>query len=139
MMRTTQRLRCTTLLRLLPVCVGLALIAYVAARVGLREIVAMLESLRWSIPPVLTIYAGHQMARAAALTWCIDKRRTLRFVDALGIRLSGEAIEFLTFSGPFVSEPTKAWLLQRTGLDASEGIAATLTEYLASTVAAATT
>jgi uncharacterized protein (TIRG00374 family) len=52
------------------------------------------------------------------------------FADAFSIRLSGEAVEFLTFSGPFLAEPAKAWLLHRRGLTPSEGFAATLIEYL---------
>jgi hypothetical protein len=139
MMKMTHRPTAATLMRLVPVGVGLTLTGYLAARLGLREILVMLGGLRWSIVPVLALYAGHQMSRAAALTCCVEKRRALRFVNALSVRLSGEAVEFLTFTGPIVSEPTKAWLLQRSGLDASEGLAATLTEYLASTVAAAMT
>ncbi|MCK7498465.1 MAG: lysylphosphatidylglycerol synthase domain-containing protein [Comamonadaceae bacterium] len=49
------------------------------------------------------------------------------FLDALWIRLSGDAIHSLTFSGPFLSEPTKAWLLKRRGLSLAEGFAGTLT------------
>ncbi len=135
----TRQLGVRTLVRLVPLCVGLTLIAYLATRLGLREILGMFSDLRWSIAPVLSLYAGHQVTRAAALTWCVARPRALRFVDAFGIRLSGEAVEFLTFTGPLMSEPTKAWLLQRSGLDVSEGLAATLTEYLASTVAAAVT
>jgi hypothetical protein len=125
--------------RLLPLGLGLALIAYVARRLGVRDIIGMLGHLRWSVAPVLTLYAGHQMARAAALTWCVAPRYGLGFFDALWIRLAGEAVEFLTFTGPIVAEPTKAWLLQRQGLEVSEALAATLLEYLASTVAAAMT
>jgi hypothetical protein len=125
--------------RLIPIAFGLALLAYVTRRLGWREIVGTLANLRWSIAPVLALYAGHQMARAAALMWCVAPRRVLGFADALWIRLAGEAVEFLTFTGPIASEPTKASLLRRCGLDLPEGLAATLTEYLASTVAAAVT
>jgi hypothetical protein len=36
----------------------------------------------------------------------------LRYRDALAIRLSGEAIQSLTLTGPVLAEPTKAWLLE---------------------------
>jgi uncharacterized membrane protein YbhN (UPF0104 family) len=52
------------------------------------------------------------------------------FGDLLRIRLSGEAVQFLTFTGPFLAEPSKAWLLERRGLALSEGFAATTAEYL---------
>jgi lysylphosphatidylglycerol synthase-like protein len=124
-------------LRVVWLSAGLALLAWITARSGLRQIAGMLIDLRWSIVTVVTLYAGHQCARAAALTLCVAPNRALRFVDAVSIRLAGEAVEFLTFAGPLVSEPTKAMLLQQRGLDVCEGFAATLTEYLASVVAAA--
>lgn len=54
----------------------------------------------------------------------------LRYGDALAIRLSGEAVQSLTFTGPALSQPTKAWLLAGYGLSLKEGFAATITEYL---------
>jgi hypothetical protein len=54
--------------------------------------------------------------------------RQLGFLDALWIRLSGEAVQFLTFTGPFLAEPAKAWLLKGRGLSAIEGFAAALTD-----------
>jgi hypothetical protein len=57
--------------------------------------------------------------------------------EALWIRFSGEAVQFLTFTGPFLAEPAKAWLLKGRGLTAAEGFAATLTEYLVYTFGAA--
>ena len=95
--------------------------------------------MRWSLVPVLLLYTGHEMSRATALMWCVRSQNALSFVEAFLIRLSGEAVECLTFTGPMLSEPMKAWLLQRTGLELSEGLSATLTEYLASMVTGAVT
>jgi hypothetical protein len=117
-------------------CMGLALLVYVTRQLGFHAIVAMLFGLRWSVLPVLLLYAGHHMARALALVRCVRQDGGLTFRDALWVRMSGEAVEYMTFSGPLLAEPTKAWLLGRRGLDVSEGLAATLAEYLASTVAA---
>jgi hypothetical protein len=58
------------------------------------------------------------------------RRHVLRYRDALAIRLSGEAIQSLTLTGPVLAEPTKAWLLETRGLTLKEGFAATITEYL---------
>jgi hypothetical protein len=46
------------------------------------------------------------------------------------IRLSEEAIQFLTSTGPFLAEPAKVWLLQRRGLSTRHAVAATVSEYL---------
>jgi lysylphosphatidylglycerol synthase-like protein len=117
-------------------CLGLALLVYITKRLGFREIVAMLFGLRWSVFPVLLLYAIHHATRALALVRCVRQQGRLTFLDALWVRMSGEAVEYLTFSGPLLAEPTKAWLLGRRGLEVSEGLAATLAEYLASSVAA---
>lgn len=39
-------------------------------------------------------------------------------------------MQSLTFTGPLLSEPTKAWRLEGQGLTLKEGFAATITEYL---------
>jgi hypothetical protein len=135
----TRKTVCATAVRLVPLGFGLALLASVVTRLGVHGILRMLADMRWSLVPVLLLYAGHQMARAMALMWCVRSRNAFGFVEALWIRLSGEAVECLTFTGPMLSEPTKAWLLQRTGFELSEGLSATLTEYLASMVAGAVT
>src|SRR5262245_19386190 len=137
--KTTVRSAWTSAVHLLPLGIGLALLCLVARRFGVREILRLLVQVRWSLVPVLALYACHQLARAAALMLSVRSRTAFRFAEAVWIRLSGEAIECLTLTGPLLSEPTKAWLLQRTGLQMTEGLAATLTEYLSSMVAAATT
>ena len=126
-------------LRLLPLALGAALLTFVIRQLGVHQIGVMLARLRWTFLPVLAIYAAHQTARAAALCFCVTRRHALRFRDALWIRLAGEAVEFLTFTGPLLSEPTKGWLLQQRGHDRATGLACTLTEYFSSTVVASMT
>ena len=135
----TRKAALATAVRIVPLGFGLALLACVATRLGVHGILRMLADMRWSLVPVLLLYTGHEMSRATALMLCVRSRNAFGFVEAFWIRLSGEAVECLTFTGPMLSEPTKAWLLQRTGLELSEGLSATLTEYLASMVAGAVT
>lgn len=118
--------------RSLLLALGCALLVWVTARLGWRSIVAMLIDLRWTLLPAVALYAGHQVMRAIALTLCTIRPGSLPVLDAVAVRLAGEAIQYLTFSGPVVAEPTKAWLLSRRGLTTWEGLAATLAEYLAS-------
>lgn len=80
--------------------------------------------------PVLLLGGVHHATRALALHACVLRPGVLRYRDALAIRLSGEAIQSLTFTGPVLSQPTKAWLLEGHGLTLKEGFAATITEYL---------
>jgi hypothetical protein len=109
---------------------GTALLVVLLWRLGPAEILATLGQIGWYFVPILLVGGAHQAMRALALTVCILQRGTLRYRDALAIRLSGEAVQTLTLTGPVLAEPTKAWLLERRGLTFKEGFAATLTEYL---------
>lgn len=117
---------------------GLALLVYLVLQLGLAAVLEMLGRIGWTAVPIALVYAVFQSLRAVALARSVTSDRSLRFRDALWIRLSGEAVQFLTFTGPFLAEPAKALLLKGRGLKATEGFAATLTEYLSYTFMAAT-
>src|SRR5438874_2587361 len=53
------------------------------------------------------------------------------------MRLSGEAVQFLTFTGPFLAEVAKALLLRTRGLTVPQAFAATISEYLVYTFTSA--
>jgi hypothetical protein len=125
------------LIRILLLALGVALLVWLVVRLGAGEILALLVRIRWNFLLVLLLYAAHQAARALALVQCVPPGHALGYGDALAIRLSGEAVQYLTFSGPILSEPTKAILLKRHGLTAWQGLAVTLGEYLASSLVAA--
>jgi len=97
---------------------------------GPSEIFDLLRRIGWSSIPIFLLYAAHHATRALALYSCVLQRGVVGYGDALAIRLSGEAIQSLTFTGPLLAEPTRAWLLERRGLTLKEGFAATITEYL---------
>ena len=116
---------------------GLALFIYLLVQLGVAAVLSMLGRIGWGAVGIAAAYAVYQSLRAAALSASVPTGRTLPFRDSLWIRLSGEAVQFLTFTGPFLAEPAKALLLKGRGLSAVEGFAATLTEYLAYTITAA--
>jgi hypothetical protein len=89
----------------------------------------MLVRVGWGGPVIVGLYAAHVGCRAAALWRSVIGGR-VRYVDVLRIRLSGEAVEMLTFTGPFLAEPTKGWLLKQRGLSTASAFAAAATEYL---------
>jgi hypothetical protein len=120
------------MVRLALLGIGLALFGYLFVRLGPHAILEMLGRIGWEAFAIAGIYAVYQSLRAAALSASVVGRRRLAWRDALWIRLSGEAIQFLTFTGPFLAEPAKAMLLKSRGLTAAGGFAATLTEYFAS-------
>jgi hypothetical protein len=124
-------------LRLIFLAGGIAVFVWLVVDLGPAAIVEMLGRIGWAAIPIALTYAIYQSLRAWSLSACVPRARTLRFTEALWIRLSGEAVQFLTFTGPFLAEPAKAWLLKSRGLSAIEGFAATITEYLSYTFTAA--
>ena len=125
------------MLRIVLLLAGAALLGALLWRLGPSEVLDALGRIRWYFLPVLGLGGAHQMVRALALRACVLRAGVLRYRDALAIRLSGEAIQSLTFTGPLLAEPTKAWLLARLGLTLREGFAATITEYLIYTLVTA--
>jgi hypothetical protein len=109
---------------------GVALFGYLVHQLGPGAILETLGRIGWAGPILAALYALHQMLRAMALSASVVETR-LRWRDALWIRLAGEAVQFLTFTGPFLAEPAKAFLLAGRIRGAVQGFAATLTEYLA--------
>src|SRR5438128_1612315 len=93
----------------------------------------MLQGVGWNFLAAAAIYSGHLGIRAAALWRCV-LGRPVSYGDVLRIRLSGDALETLTFTGPFLAEPAKGWLLKHRGLATADAFAAVATEYLVYTV-----
>jgi hypothetical protein len=123
--------------RLVSLLAGLALFVYLLVQLGPAAVLSMLGRIGWGAVPIGAAYAAYQLLRAAALSASVPADRAIAFRDALWIRLSGEAVQFLTFTGPFLAEPAKAMLLKGRGLSTIEGFAATITEYLAYTITSA--
>lgn len=126
----------TRTVRLAFLLFGLAVTAVLVSRAGPRFVWGLLVRTGWSLVPFMAIYAVHLCVRAAAL-WRTVPGASVRFADVLRIRLMGEAVEMLTFTGPFLAEPAKGWLLTRRGLPTRDAFAAVVIEYLLYTVASA--
>jgi hypothetical protein len=109
---------------------GAALLAVLIRQLGVSDIVDALARVGWFFVVVLLLGGLHHATRALALHECVLRPGVIRYRDALAIRLSGEAIQSLTLTGPVLAEPTKAWLLETRGLTLTEGFAATIAEYL---------
>jgi lysylphosphatidylglycerol synthase-like protein len=118
------------MLRVVLLLGGAALLVVLLWRLGPSDVVDAFRRVGWYFVLALLLGAAHQATRAVALHACVPRRHVLRYRDAVAIRLSGEAIQILTLTGPVLAEPTKAWLLETRGLTLKEGFAATITEYL---------
>jgi len=109
---------------------GCALFVYLLVRLDPAEIFSLLLGIGWYFGLIAAAYAGHQLVRAIAFWRCVTAHERSSYWDIVRIRLSGEAIQFLTSSGPFLAEPAKVWLLRRRGLSIKHAAAATVSEYL---------
>ena len=90
----------TRTVRLALLVLGLGVIALLVKRTGLRLLLRMVARIGWRFVAIVAIYALHVGLRAVAL-WRSVPRQAAAFVDVLRVRLSGEAVEMLTFTGPF--------------------------------------
>jgi hypothetical protein len=115
------------MIRAIFLLLGTLVLGVLIWQLGPGEIVRTTVQLGWHSVPILCCYLLYQAARAMAFKLSVPRSRDVPFLDALWIRLSGDAVRALTFTGPFLGEPTKAWLLKRRGLTLAEGFAGTLT------------
>ena len=118
------------MLRLVLLLGALVLLVLLVWQLGLRDVLDAFRRIGWYFLPAFVLGGAHHATRAFALRACVLRPGLLRYGDALAIRLSGEAVQSLTSTGPVLSQPTKAWLLEARGLSLQEGFAATITEYL---------
>lgn len=111
-------------------------VAVLAVRVGPGTLADMLGRIGWSFLAVSLVYTAHVGVRAVAL-WRSIVEHPLRFTEVLRVRFAGETVEVLTSTGPFLAEPSKAWLLARRGLPIASAYAGVATEYLLYTTVSA--
>jgi uncharacterized membrane protein YbhN (UPF0104 family) len=116
---------------------GCALFIYLLVRLGTAKISSLVLGVGWYFGLIAAIYAGHQLIRAIAYWKCVTASGRSSYRDIVRIRLSGEAIQFLTSTGPFLAEPSKVWLLRKRGLSTKHAVAATVLEYLIYTLTSA--
>src|SRR5438309_9106006 len=113
---------------------GLASLVALVRQVGATIVADLLRRTGPALAIVSALYLAHLAMRAAALWRSIG---ALRYADVLRVRLSGEAIEMLTFTGPFLAEPAKGWLLTKQGLSGAAAFGGVAVEYLVYTLTSA--
>jgi hypothetical protein len=119
----------TPRVRLWLLVVGLGLSFLLVRQVGAAVVLRLLTRVGWRLLIISAIYAGYVAMRAAAL-WRVMLDSPAPYLDVLRVRLSAEAIEMLTFTGPFLAEPAKGWLLIQRGTPTSAAFATVIIEYL---------
>ncbi|HZH91120.1 MAG TPA: ABC transporter permease [Pyrinomonadaceae bacterium] len=100
--------------QLVAFALGLALLVYVVKRVGVQSIFDTLARIGFGFIVLLCISGTRHFIRAIPMYLAVPPgHRHFNLWQAFTTRLSGEAISFLTFTGPILGEATKAALLRK--------------------------
>ncbi len=93
---------------------GLVLLVYVIRRVGVQPIFDALGRIGLGFFLILFMNGLRHVFRTVAMSLSIPpEHRDFNFRHAFAVRLGGEAISFLTFTGPVLGEATKLALLRK--------------------------
>lgn len=115
---------------------GAAVLGAVVVHAGAARVAAMLWQIGWGFVLLAALRAGYVALRAAAL-WRAVPDGALSFRELWWIRLSTEAVEMFTLTGPFLAEPAKGWLLTKRGLSTAQAAGLVMLEFLVYTIVAA--
>jgi putative ABC transport system permease protein len=100
--------------QLIAFLLGLTLLVYVINRIGLQSIFDALSQIGLGLLVILAVSGSRHFIRAVALRTAVPpEQRRFNVWQALTTRLGGEAVSFLTFTGPVLGEATKAALLRK--------------------------
>ena len=107
--------RSFVLLQAIAFLLGLGLLVYVINLVGLQPIFdALIRIGFFGFLILLAISGSRHVFRTIAMSAAVPREhRRFNFFQAFAARLGGEAISFLTFTGPLLGEATKVALLRR--------------------------
>ena len=101
-------------LQTLAFLLGLSLLVYVINRVGLQPLFDALLRIGFGFFIVLGLSGLRHVLRTIAMRAAVPpEHRRISFRNAFAARLGGEAISFLTFTGPLLGEATKVALLRK--------------------------
>jgi hypothetical protein len=93
---------------------GLALFAYLVKQTGLSNIMDYLAMMGWGFAVIIALSAARNVMRAASWYYAIDPpHRLVNFWSLMNAMLAGEAIKYLTATGPLLGEPAKAAMVRR--------------------------
>src|SRR6266496_3017000 len=93
---------------------GIGLLVYVINRVGVQPIFDALLRVGFGFFILLAIGGSRHVFRTIAMRAAVPPEyRRISFLEAFTARLGGEAISFLTFTGPLLGEATKVALLRK--------------------------
>jgi putative ABC transport system permease protein len=101
-------------LQALAFLLGLGLLIYVINRVGVQPLFDALIRIGYGFFVILGLSGLRHVLRTISMRLAVPpEHRRITFRQAFSARLGGEAISFLTFTGPLLGEATKVALLRK--------------------------
>ena len=101
-------------LQALAFILGLGLLIYVINRVGVQPLFDALLRVGFGFFVILGLSGLRHVLRTVSMRAAVPpEHRRISFRNAFAARLGGEAISFLTFTGPLLGEATKVALLRK--------------------------
>lgn len=117
-------------LEIISLVAGLALFAYLIKQVGLGAIARYLGAMGWGFALIIALSFLRTCARAASWYFAIEpSRRQVGYWPLMNVMLAGEAIKYLTATGPLLGEPAKAAMVRR-DVPLVEGVSSIVVENL---------
>lgn len=123
-------------MRIFLLVLGLTVLTLVVRSMGLQEIAEIARHSGWTILWMILLYAA-SVAIRGWVTWRSLPESHVSLIDTLRIRFAAEAVEMLTFTGPFLAEPAKGFMFIRRGIPAARAAGAIVFENLVYSVVAA--
>jgi len=102
---------------------GLGLLAYLITALGPGRIVAQLQGLGSVFPAVLLLTGAKYPLQAAGWRLALPRHARPPWGESISATITGDAVGYLTWAGPFTGEPLRA-LLIRGSVPVAAGIAA---------------
>jgi hypothetical protein len=102
-------------LQIASLLIGIALLVYTIDRAGASDLLRHLSAIGlWGWLVILALSFVRNLVRAGSWQLSIEPaHRRTSFWAVMNVMLAGEAIKYLTATGPFLSEPAKAAMMRR--------------------------
>jgi len=94
--------------------VGLSILAFVIYRIGYEKVLESITRVGWGFFVVIALNLMRHFGRALTMYLAVPpEHRTFRYRSAVAARLGGDAMNSVSFVGPFLGDATKAMLLKK--------------------------
>ncbi|MGI8468125.1 MAG: lysylphosphatidylglycerol synthase domain-containing protein [Pyrinomonadaceae bacterium] len=117
-------------IQLITFILGFALLVFVIYRIGLHTLFDAFARIGWGFLAIVALNGARHFIRALCMYIAVPVRhRSFKYRYAVSARLAGEAVSFLTFTGPLLGEATKAALLKKR-IPLSHGVTAVVVDNI---------